>query len=308
MNLPRIRGLFEGRGFHPEGASALTVPGRKINRFWISSHPGLEAWSSAWSGGVQPRHSHDCYQVSMARTGEGAFVHRDRPYHCALDRVILIGPGEVHEVVPRASAAWEFDTLYLSDEAIRCLGSESRAIGADAIGMANPGLSARFARLHRAIVDRAPLIEQEERLLGFAESLRDGLGEGLGGRMLASPGRGALDRVRDYLDACPDSGISLIELADLAGLSPSHLSRSFRREFGLPPYAYLMQARIRRSRSLLRQGRPVVEVAASTGFADQAHLTRIFRRLVGVTPGRYLAEGRIVQDPSGRSPYPDQGH
>ncbi|MEM8643165.1 MAG: helix-turn-helix domain-containing protein, partial [Cyanobacteria bacterium P01_G01_bin.54] len=38
----------------------------------------------------------------------------------------------------------------------------------------------------------------------------------------------------------------------------------------------------------LAQGRPIIEVADDTGFADQSHLTRHFKRFVGVTPGQYV--------------------
>jgi AraC-like DNA-binding protein len=37
------------------------------------------------------------------------------------------------------------------------------------------------------------------------------------------------------------------------------------------------------------QGRPLVDVAAEAGFADQAHFTRAFRSRFGLTPGRYRA-------------------
>ncbi|MHB1329902.1 MAG: helix-turn-helix domain-containing protein [Gemmatimonadales bacterium] len=33
--------------------------------------------------------------------------------------------------------------------------------------------------------------------------------------------------------------------------------------------------------------RPLAEVAAAVGFADQSHLTRAFKRYTGMTPGAY---------------------
>jgi len=85
---------------------------------------------------------------------------------------------------------------------------------------------------------------------------------------------------------------SLDELAGLTGLSPFALLRAFRAETGLPPHAYLNQLRVRRARSLLDDGRTPADVAAQTGFADQAHLTRHFKRVVGVPPGAYQRERR----------------
>jgi AraC-like DNA-binding protein len=55
----------------------------------------------------------------------------------------------------------------------------------------------------------------------------------------------------------------------------------------MTPHAYQRQARIRLAIDLIRRGDRLSEVAAATGFADQAHLTRSFRRAMGVTPGMY---------------------
>jgi AraC-like DNA-binding protein len=56
----------------------------------------------------------------------------------------------------------------------------------------------------------------------------------------------------------------------------------------MPPHAYQTHVRVRRARSLLRDGLPIGAVAARVGFYDQAQLTRHFKRIVGLTPGRYL--------------------
>jgi AraC-like DNA-binding protein len=39
------------------------------------------------------------------------------------------------------------------------------------------------------------------------------------------------------------------------------------------------------------RGRPLAEVAAETGFADQAHFTRAFKSAFGLPPARYRALG-----------------
>jgi transcriptional regulator GlxA family with amidase domain len=96
--------------------------------------------------------------------------------------------------------------------------------------------------------------------------------------------------VRDLLATRMEEPPSLAELAALTGLSQFALLRAFRGATGLPPHAYLNQLRVRRARLLLDDGLPPAEVAARTGFADQAHLTRHFKRVVGVPPAAYQRE------------------
>ncbi|TDD22012.1 AraC family transcriptional regulator [Nonomuraea diastatica] len=82
----------------------------------------------------------------------------------------------------------------------------------------------------------------------------------------------------------------------------SALLRSFRRAYGLPPHAYVVQLRVRRARALLERGTPPAEAAVAAGFCDQSHLSRHFRRMVGVTPGAYqrgVLAGRPVSGTRG---------
>ena len=72
--------------------------------------------------------------------------------------------------------------------------------------------------------------------------------------------------------------------------------RTFTQQFGLPPHAYLLQARIKKARTLLRTGMPRAEVAAAVGFADQSHFARHFKKIMGVTPSQYT----VAKNPIGR--------
>jgi AraC family transcriptional regulator len=100
-----------------------------------------------------------------------------------------------------------------------------------------------------------------------------------------------LQRVRDYVEAHLDEDLSLTVLADIACLTPSHFSRSFKQATGVGPHRYVIQRRIECSKRLLRQtGRPLALIAQETGFADQSHLSHMFHREMGVTPGRFRAE------------------
>jgi AraC-like DNA-binding protein len=79
------------------------------------------------------------------------------------------------------------------------------------------------------------------------------------------------------------------EVARVAGLSPSHFSRLFHALVGLPPHEYLDRCRLRSAQESLSTGeeRSVADIAADTGFADQAHFARHFRRTFGKSPQEF---------------------
>ncbi|MGH2587760.1 MAG: helix-turn-helix transcriptional regulator [Dehalococcoidia bacterium] len=106
--------------------------------------------------------------------------------------------------------------------------------------------------------------------------------------------RRAVDRARDFLASCWDAHPTLDELAGAVGANKFVLLRSFRRELGTTPHSYLNRLRIERARTMLAQGVAPREVAAASGFADQAHLNRHFKRIVGLPPGEYAQRVRAV--------------
>lgn len=94
-----------------------------------------------------------------------------------------------------------------------------------------------------------------------------------------------LQHVLTYIDGVLDQRLSLADLADVAGLSPTYLIRQFKKTTGLTPHQYLIQRRVERARALLIKGNSTIaEVAWAVGFTDQSHLDRHFKRLLGVSP------------------------
>jgi len=109
----------------------------------------------------------------------------------------------------------------------------------------------------------------------------------------------AVERARQLLDAECTRAVHSSELESLTGLTRHDLARQFRIALGTSPHRYLLMRRldVARARLLIPEGtrgtllgRPsLTDIAAETGFADQAHFTRAFRAAFGMTPGRYRA-------------------
>lgn len=99
--------------------------------------------------------------------------------------------------------------------------------------------------------------------------------------------------VRKTLDDDPRQRLDLDRLAERAGVHPVHLSRAFRKHFGLTMTAHLRQARLSAAMvKLSTTDDSIAEVAAQTGFADASHLAREFRRAVGGSPAGYRGSVR----------------
>jgi AraC-like DNA-binding protein len=80
----------------------------------------------------------------------------------------------------------------------------------------------------------------------------------------------------------------------VSGLDRFALARHFRTVYGTSPHRFQVGRRLARAQALIAGGRPLSEVAAATGFADQSHLTRHFSARFGLTPGRWAALARAA--------------
>ena len=82
--------------------------------------------------------------------------------------------------------------------------------------------------------------------------------------------------------------VRLGELARELGVSSVRIARAFRQRNGMSVGEYGRRARIEWAAAQIAGGdRPLAEIAAEAGFADQSHFTRLFTRYVGTTPGRF---------------------
>ncbi|MBS1707060.1 MAG: helix-turn-helix domain-containing protein [Armatimonadetes bacterium] len=94
-----------------------------------------------------------------------------------------------------------------------------------------------------------------------------------------------LDRVRDLLHEEFSENLRLEKIALEVGVHPAHLTKAFRRRFGLSIGDYIRQLRVARARQLLEvSDLSIGEIAAATGFADHGHFTRTFKKYTGQTP------------------------
>lgn len=78
---------------------------------------------------------------------------------------------------------------------------------------------------------------------------------------------------------------SIARIAARLGVSNEHLSRQFRRDYGMSPRAYLHQLRVADAPLELARGEAIANISHDSGYGDLSRFYKQFRKTTGPSPG-----------------------
>lgn len=257
------------------------------------SDPRIQA-VEAHSGQSFSRHTHDAFGIGLVTRGaQKSFSGCGMVEACAGD-LITVNPNEVHDGTPLGDAGRSWKMLYLAPDLAAEMLREANVGRAGALEFSAPvlrdeRLAAAFARAYDAATSTLPAarLAAEQTLLDLmAHTLlrRRTVAVGAAG---AASSAAPTATAQSMMEDDPMADWSLAELAQACGLSRFQLVRSFARNTGFTPHAYLLHRRILLARQLIAGGTPLAAAAAASGFADQSHMTRVFVRKYGIAPGAF---------------------
>lgn len=241
------------------------------------------------------RHTHETYTFGLIEAGVEEFDYGGTLQRAGPGGVALLNPDMVHTGQAGTPDGWTYRVLYPEVSVVTGiaaeLGWQRGTPWFPETVLYDPATAALLRTAHQAAEHGDQLVSSSLLTAALTRLLRaHAAPQPAGTREPARAAPASVRAVRDLLPERLADAPSLAELAGLTGLSQFALLRAFRRETGMPPHAYLNQLRVRRARLLLDSGLAPADVAAQTGFADQAHLTRHFKRVVGVPPAAYQRE------------------
>ena len=263
-------------------------------RFW---QPVPEADADFVCASLEPRagpsHIHEEWQFGVVENPSKLSVGAYTRYDASVNDITIVPPYAVHGEGSTVGPAPKWHILYVGSSTV------SRLYRGQAPHFVRPVVTdpAAAARL------RELLSQSNGGNMAGAEFLRQvdhWLGEFLvqhAEAAVASRRTSTVERARAYLQSRPTESITSREVSAIAGVTLSHLVRSFSRRVGLPPSSYHAQVRLARARRLLAEGKSATWVAYECGFADQSHLSRRFKECHGVTPGAFQAQYRAQRSP-----------
>lgn len=99
--------------------------------------------------------------------------------------------------------------------------------------------------------------------------------------------------VRRLIGSAPAQNLTLEDLAKSAGMSVSHFSAQFKKNFGLSPIECLIQHRMHHAGHLLsNKNMTVSEIALQVGYEDLFHFSKMFKKHFGISPrGMRIRQG-----------------
>jgi AraC-like DNA-binding protein len=259
------------------------------SRYWHSADRPLEAMHAHFERHVYHRHSHESYSFGVTESGAQSFTCRGAAHTSATGMVMAFNPDDPHDGHAGDELGFTYRMVHIGPDLVADVLADraGRRTGLPLFAapvIEDPLVAANLRALHAALLGGAPALRRDELLTATVAAVCR--------RATGSPGtpRDAArvaDVARRLIDDAPLADVTADDLAAATGRTRYAVYRAFRSAYGMAPSDYQRQLRLRAARRLIAQGRPLSDIAAQTGFADQAHLTRWFGRYYGITPGGY---------------------
>lgn len=276
--------------------------GERARHWRYAELPGVDLLRARYIHKTFVRHTHENFVIAAITEGVEVFHHRGADQYAGPGTLALVNPDTPHTGRAGVPDGWRYGAVYPAPDVVAEIAAETTAI------RGNPGFVAPVFDdpYSVALVHEVLRAAEEGNALAADTLLRVAVtrllrlnGGPLPQRAVRTAGGRIAARARAVLEERMVEPPTLEKLAKDLGTSPFALLRAFRDTYGLPPHAWLTDARVRRARRLLDAGTAPAAAAVAVGFTDQPHLNRHFTRIVGVPPGAYQRERKNVQDPSG---------
>ncbi len=116
----------------------------------------------------------------------------------------------------------------------------------------------------------------------------------IGGQLIHHKDYDLIEPVILRIQEHPEQELPLEVAADLAGRSPSTVTRLFRKVTGRSFKQYQVHYRLDRAASQLKTtpNRPITEIARGVGYEDPLYFSRVFRKQFSCSPSEYRTRNR----------------
>jgi len=236
--------------------------------------------NSARSGTMADAHWHSAWEILFIRRGWGKQRINTSEFDFHMGDVIVIRSGDIHATDALSPKGCDIDVLHFTKAIFPSLVSDELP----ASGIIHSG-EIESETVFNALGQYANTVSSGSDILktGLVQVLIGLIQQNAAPHLrLYSP---LVESVRQHIEQ--ENCLRLTHIASLVGYSPEHISRTFRKETGIPYRTYCDQIRMRRAADLLHREIPLAQIAEVLGYSDESSFIRAFRLMYGITPNIY---------------------
>lgn len=235
-------------------------------------------------------HFHEGYVIGIVEAGERDFVCNNKLYTLNAGDILLINPLESHGCEQFGDEDLHYFSFNISTDTMKRVMEEID--GKSSLPYFNENVI-RSEEIESYLYDLRDMIlsnhqdfKKEETFLFLMQRLVNDYSESITVEE-SEKAPEQIEKICKYLENNFFRNIALDELSLLVGFNKYYLIRTFTKVKGISPHKYLETIRIEKSKKMLEEGIPIIDVALRIGFADQSHYTNLFKALIGLTPRSY---------------------
>ncbi len=225
-------------------------------------------------------HTHEELTIFAIKKGSLNLIFNDTSFEFLPDEIVIINSNIPH-LASLNTQSKDGYIIYLKKEYLKTIDfdfTSSYEI------VKQKSIHKNFIKMCDCLLDdKVSLLEKEEKFFSFCLSFFSFESKQID---IEEESSLALD-IKKYLDENFLEELILDDLALKFDLTVVHLIRVFKKEFGLPIHAYILNKKVQKAKELLSFNMPIIQVAQNSGFFDQSHLNRSFKRIFQITPKEY---------------------
>lgn len=233
-------------------------------------------------------HTHEAFGLGAIESGVERFRYAGSDHLAPAGSLVLMNPDILHTGRAETRGGWRYRMIYIDRAVLEEVSGQTSVWFPDAV-RSDPASAQRVTATLGALWQAEEPLAFDSLLHALAGELCK---EGRAARLPTGERPMRFAAVIDYLHAHLAERPTLPDLAAVAGLSPFHFLRLFRKQYHVTPQQMLMALRLHDAKRRLAAGEAAAQVATASGLADQAHLTRAFQRRYGATPASYQRQVR----------------
>ncbi|RKG53672.1 AraC family transcriptional regulator [Acinetobacter cumulans] len=261
--------------------------------YWhVQELGGLELLKASYQQTHFSKHTHEGYCIGLIDEGAQSFLRTGSQHIAPKGDIILVNADEVHTGSSAVETGWCYRAIYPTPEMIKEMSYDffnerSMAPWFPEAVIHDQGLAEQLNLLFDLLIQPKNVLFKQSLYVSTLAYLCSKYAKQKQQLKICTEVQDKIKIIQDLLVAEPEKEHQLADLAQMVGLSQWYLLRQFKKHTGLPPHAWLIQCRLRKSLKLLKQGQEIAITAQLCGFSDQSHFNRHFKKSLGCTPAQY---------------------